>query len=456
MTKIDKPNRRNLRLALTAMLILFVVPLSMDLYSRMKLERAVEGYTYGFLDFEHFKPDPLPEDTVNGTDYEEAASLVIEGQNLTYQPRDGAPDAGFLAVQDVFKRRNLDRSELSAEDLDLFRHQVQRLDLGLRILDKGLETTHEARYQTDWNVSPWDIVIPNLLTRIRFGTLLRARGEIALAEGRWDDAWRDAAKIQRLAHWSAQSLPTLINALVARAISYEGMIFVQKLLAGPPVDRGLYDAVMTEAGRLPSTEHYSMLLDAERSAAFTSLLDPRATSFGVVVVPKGFPLWMSARRWAAADYLNWAGPYFEGCKAPSHALDDKAFEDGLPKILGVRSLADFAFDCRTVSRKRDLAVATLDHLQLALQLTRHHEENGAYPADLSGLQGSTSDPFLAGADYRYELQDDGGYKLWSASYDGVDGGGELPHESESGSYEWETGDFVWWVRGPAPPAESGV
>ena len=443
--------RRLLRGLLVVTLGVLLIAGGLDLFSRFALSRALDRYESGSLDFADFVPKALPEDVANGSDYEEAAMLLTHGQSGTYVPRQGKGDDGLRELWTLFRERNLDRNPLTDDELDTMRGHVERLDVVLRILDEGLEKTDRAQYKTDWSAAPFEIVVPNLLARMHLSALLRARGEIAAAEGRWEDAWRDAAKIQRFSNWTVQSMPILINFLIYRVMAYNGLVFTQHLLAGPDVDESFYEAVAAEVRRTEIQDHFAQLMDGERAAAYNSLLSPEVTSFGSVMDPD-LPLNMAVRRYAAASYLDWAGPYLDQCKHPSHSVVQHKKPGGLAGML----VELVSVDCEDLAYKRDFAIVSQAQLVIALELEAHRRAHGAYPASLGELDGNVAraqleDPFVADGILHYAVQEDGGYRLWSVSANGTDEGGLLPPAPGSNQLNktnwWRTGDLVWWVRG---------
>ncbi len=454
--KASKP-RHFLRIFLIACGLVLAAHLLLGVWADLRLKKTRQAHTQGSLEFADYIPSDLPEGVVNGTDYEQAAALVMSGQGATQPPYMGKTDPGVFKIYERFQTLAVDRKAPSSDDLEVFRRQIERQSLALAILDEGIARTDDARYLTDWQVVPYQIEIPNLLVRLHMSTLIRARGEVALAEGRMDDAWNDAFAVQRMAVWTYRSLPTLINALIARAIAQHGFLLVERLLAGPAVDEPIRQRVLAEAEKIPWSDHMSTLLNAEVTAAFSTVVDPRTQpetfedmQAGTNGLGRFQRLLMSSMTWRklnAAAYLQWAEGYFGLCKRPSHQLplSATAFTDGLPSSFwGIARLG--AFDCTTVSHKRDLAVASVDLFRIALELQKELETEGGYPQTSAGLS-RLKDPFTQ-RPYGYALQPDGGYKLWSASINFEDEDGLLPPASEKGSPDYERGDLVWWVKGP--------
>ena len=465
MNDTDKTDTRRpisrviLRAVLIAAVAISAFHLLLGVWANMRLQSARSTHTQGSLEFADYIPSDLPEGVINGTDYEEAASLVANGQEATHPPFTGKSNPGILEVYERLRAQAVDRSDPSADDLDFFRQQIEQQSLALAILDEGLAKTDQARYVTDWQIVPFQLEIPNLLARLHLSALIRARGEVALSEGRLDDAWNDAFAVQRMANWTCRSLPTLINALVARAMSRQGFLLVERLLAAPRVSEFLRERVWIEAQQIPWAEHFNTILNAEVSATFSTMIDPRTTSDVLTKMQAGgndLPLYqrrlLSSSAWRklnAATYLEWADEYFGLCKQPSRQLGNASskFAETLPSSFW-RIARDGAFDCFSVSQKRDLILAAVDQLNIALQLQKIFESEGAYPSTLNGLPSST-DPFT-GRPYGYQLLPDGGYRLWSASLDLKDDGGTLAPANDKGFPDYERGDLVWWVKGNTP------
>ncbi len=53
-----------------------------------------------------------------------------------------------------------------------------------------------------------EVTVPNLLIRLRFSALLRARAEVAMADGNAAESWKDAVRIFQLARWTTDDTPT--------------------------------------------------------------------------------------------------------------------------------------------------------------------------------------------------------------------------------------------------------
>lgn len=416
------------------------------------------------LDISAYFPPPLPEDVPNGTDTIEAASLLMGGQRGTYFPREGRLPEDLQVIYQRFRELDTGGGQLMAEDLDHLRATLERRDLLVRALDQATNATR-ARYQTNIDDVPAAIIVPNLLGRLRFATLLRGRGEVALAEGRVAEAWEDAAKLFRLAHLTNESLPTLINYLVARALAYHGFELTRKLLsaAPPKLDPDALAArrrVLEEAHRIDPAADFSSRLDGERAAIYSTLLDPRATPemyFLEAEPEEGVPfaarqpflrrLWT---RRQAVRYLDLMTPLFDLCRQPTHTM-----ENSRPTLEAAKPTGGFLvavwFDCFESAHKRDLWLTSLDHLEIALDLEEIRAETGTYPETLPEVEEGTIDRFT-GEPYLYRREGDG-YMLYSVSTNGVDDGGTRhPVRKDNGGLDLSRGDQVWRVAHGAEPA----
>ena len=270
------PMGRGLRIVLiTGVLLVVLYQLTAFAVGRKlsSTREALEGDQS--LDIGDYLPPPeLAKDAINATDYFEAAALISDGQEQVYQPRSGPPPADLVAVHRHFRRAEVNRERPTQDDLEHFRVVVERYALTLQILDQGLANATDARYMTDYEVRPYEVIIPNLLIRLRFSFLLRARAELAVHDGRPEDAWGDATRIFQLAHWTTDDIPTLINTLVARAIAHQGALLTQTLLSLAPANAEIRAPVEEWALKVDTVQAINRMLDAERAVAFDFLLDP--------------------------------------------------------------------------------------------------------------------------------------------------------------------------------------
>jgi len=467
-------DRRWLRCGLVAVLVsLLVYGLTVFAIDR-KVRSAQSAYEQGVsLSFDDYIQPPLEEGTANGTDYMEAAALLTDGQKGVYLPRDSPAPTDLKAIYRRYRVLEVARGVPTPEDLELFRSVVERQSLALAVLDRGMEEALEARYRTNYEDPPLDIIIPNLLIRLRFATLLRARSELALAEGRGAEAWRGAEQIFRLAHWTGRDLTTLINVLVARAVARQGFLLTQDLLATTPPDAGTRKRLLEEARRTDPRKLFGQAFAVERSVTFQSLNDPRVTRETIATfggdsggdstaaswstTQYALLAWQPWRRLNAALYLELATSRFEVCALTTHEQEEPQQRlDALMPPSWAQPARQALFGCLGAGHKRDLWLASLDHLEIALRLEEVRESAGVYPADLAVLGGTSwVDPF-SGGPYHYRLEGDG-YVLYSVSINGVDDGGALAPAGVSGNAEFGKGDLVWRVVGsPAVPPPAPV
>ena len=448
----SSPRSRGLRLLLLAGLLLAVLyALSVfSIDSKLRHARQTLEGDHS-LDIRAYLPPPeLPENAINATDFLEAAALVSDGQEQAYYPRSGPPPADLVAVQERLRRAEIERTRPTPEDLEHFRAAVERHDLSLKILDQGLDTATGARYKTDYQVRPFEMIIPNLLVRLRFSALLRARAELAVVDQSHQEAWQDAVRIFQLAHWTTDDIPTLINTLVARAIANQGSLLTQTLLARAPVAPEIRAPVEEWAQKTDTVQAINRMLDAERAVMFDLLLDPRTPVGDLENLGNASPIqrllfgWHPWRRLNAALYLESATQRFEICATPAYRLTEEQRESAQqrPPEWALPARAHY-FDCIDVGRKRDIWLVLQHQVGLAMELERIREATGQYP---SRLTESPPDPF-SGEAYRYRREGEG-YVLYSVSGNGRDDGGMLPPANARGSANHLEGDLVWQVAFP--------
>ena len=299
------------RVALIAILVTVAGYALADFVVERKLERAQwQAAKIASVRFADYVPDWLPPDTPNASGYLEAAALLTDGQRGVYTPRQGPaiPTAKALSeLKKTIRAHDLADADLGDEELELARSIVEASPLALAVLDEAVDIADEARYQTNYDDIPSEIIIPNLLTRIRFALLFRARGWLAAVRGDTDQAWHDAAAIFTLADFTGREMPTLINALVARVVFEHGCNFTRQLLAIGPPSAEQRDQLLREARKSSPRELMDHALHAERAAVASTLLDSRTSrSPGVLVGESRNPL-PRIRMWLrlnAALYLD--------------------------------------------------------------------------------------------------------------------------------------------------------
>ncbi|MCG8455916.1 MAG: hypothetical protein MI919_06500 [Holophagales bacterium] len=459
---------RGLRLALLAGILLVGLYAFLVFAIDTKLRHSRQTFEGDHsLDIRAYLPPPeLPENAINATDFLEAAALVSDGQKQAYYPRSGSPPEDLMAIKERLRRAEIERTRPTPEDLEHFGAAVERHDLSLKILDQGLDSATGARYKTDYQVRPFEVIIPNLLVRLRFSALLRARAELAVVDQRHREAWQDAVRIFQLAHWTTDDTPTLINTLVARAIANQGSLLTQSLLASAPVPPEIRAPVEEWARKMDTVRAINRMLDAERAVMFDLLLDPRTPVDDLKNLGNAGPIqrllfgWHPWRRLNAALYLESATRRFEICAAPTYRISEEQLGSvrKRPPEWVLPARAHF-FDCLEVARKRDIWLVLQHQVGLAMELEQIREATGRYPPQLTE---SPLDPF-SGEAYKYR-RDGEGYVLYSVSANGRDDGGMLAPANDQGFADYSQGDLVWRValpdasepsRGPVAPAAMG-
>lgn len=430
--------------------LLVGVWLSVEAYMEHRLSAAKEAFAGSHsLDVGSYLPPPdLPPDAVNASDFIEAAALLAEGRDVAGHTPRRAPSSDLVDLLQRFRRGEVTRQEPSSEDFELVREALQRHSLALDVLDQGLENSTDALYVTDYNLRPFAIMVPELLIRLRFTALFRGRGELAMTEGRFDDAWHDARRIFQLAHWSSDDCPVLINALVARAVHHQGYLLTQRLYGAAPVSPEVRQETLDWALRTPAKEMMNRLLGAERAVGLDHILDPE-TPWAEMDRQESAPFWQRLLfRWPAWRSLNGAvflekgTPIFEACMEPGYLRLEESNPDDLPRPPDWAWLANQQyFLCNDVGNKRDIWLVGQDHLRLAAVLETRREAEGEYP---EAFDVQAIDPF-SGRPHVYRKTANG-YELYSVSVNGLDDGGVLPSASPNGAPDWNTGDLVWRVE----------
>ncbi|MEM8932032.1 MAG: hypothetical protein AAGE94_12710 [Acidobacteriota bacterium] len=444
------------RVVVLATLVLFLVALvvawSADLYSRAKVRQVLDEHAAdGPFDFADHIPPKLPPGVANGTDYLEAAALLMDGQDLTYPPPEGSPDAELVSLVVRFGELDAARVRPTGSDVATFRHLVERFDLPLTILDRGFERATDARYRTNYDSPPFEIFIPNVVNRVRMAHLLRARGEVAIADGRAGDAWGDAARIVRIAHWTSREMSMVVNQLIARSVAEQADHLIRSLLAEAPAEAVIRRQVHDELERLDPAAQLARALDTERAVAWSSLRDPRIDAASMVPMINGktsrfhqaLAGWRPWVRWNAARYLEVVTPQYERCKADDDA-ETGAWHTELRWVPLARAQLG---SCSDLVRKARAWRVALDQAALAEALEVARTREGSYPEQLGELAAGFTDPF-SGKSYGY-ARDGSGYRLWSVGTDREDDGGR-PHSPApspliSGP---DDGDLVWRVIPP--------
>ncbi len=429
-----------LRWALATILALATLHLLAGFAARGRLRQAQEragaqGHSLKYRDFA--PPDVTPGE--NATDFVEAAVLLLPAQRSTESPASATLADELTRRLDEIDRRG---AALTPEDLALFRRAVDRYEVALRVLDEGM-LLERARFDVDYSWSvPASLEIPNLLARHRLAGLLRARARLALDDGRPEDAYREAAKIFRLAGWCAQEMPTLIQVLIATQIAQRAMATTYELMQLAPPSAEARTHLLASARQWDPRQIYDRSLAAERAATFSTLLDERAWDDLERTFPRPFRRpWI---HWNAAVFSDAMTDLIAACTPPAY-LRQAGREHGrryLPArwaTLARRMLPNFLQACG----KRDALVARLDLMEIAFALEGYREQAGGFPPALDRLADiPATDPF-SGQPYRYHL-DTRTAAVYSIAGNGVDDGGTPPPpESMKSAPELIEGDIVW-------------
>ncbi|MEM7356303.1 MAG: hypothetical protein AAF657_36140, partial [Acidobacteriota bacterium] len=221
-------------------------------------------------------PAELPEGTLNASDYLESAVILAEGQQAIGVNRASHLPPEAHAMIERLKTLDSDLAAPAADDLASFRPVVESLALPLEVLDEAWDRgVIDSRYPTNYEGVPAAIVIPNLVARLRLAKVLRVRGLLAASDGRAAEAWQDAVLLYRFADWTTHEVPTLINALIGRAIALQGARLTQALLATAPPDAATRQRLFDEARRSDPRSLFSRAYQFEISGLFLSLQDRR-------------------------------------------------------------------------------------------------------------------------------------------------------------------------------------
>lgn len=460
------PGRRRLLVFLLLVIFLAAARAGLSYYLTSRLTAAEASYQGPSLQVaDHLdRKAPVP----NGWDSVEVTQLLLEGQAGLRPSVAGGTRMQDPEITDINVRLRLAEREgrrVNAEDLAQFRKTLDRLDGQLVHLLGALENAPEARYFGKTDGLPIEYEIPNLMGTMRLAGLLRARGEVALAEGRVVDAWQSARWLYRFAYWHASSMNTLIHTLIGRALVRQADAFSLVLLAenggDPAAVAEAKSATLAEARRIDPLPLFEKALYAEQAAMFSTLKDTRplpTSLYDISVSEKPFAArfvnWRPFRDYNAARYLEWSVASSKSCQEPAfRRRDAKIPVTPLPSW--VAPAAVLTLDCDSYANHRDLLLASTHMREIAFALEEARQRTGRYPATLAEAGEQVVgrvDPF-SGESYRYVL-DGAGYRLYSLSVNGKDDGGETDFKADNNPNPF-LGDWVFKVAPKALPEAAG-
>lgn len=458
------PGRRLFLYFLLLVLFLGAVHAGLSYYLTSRLAAAEASYQGPSLQVADHLDRKAPEP--NGWDSVEATQLLLEGQaslrpGAALGTREQDPEITDINVR--LRRAEREGRRVNAEDLAQFRKTLDRTGGQLVHLLDALENAPEARYFGRTDGLPIEYEIPNLMGSMRLAGLLRARGEVALAEGRVVDAWQSARWLYRFAYWHASSMNTLIHTLVGRALVRQADVFTLVLLAenggDPAAVAAARAATLAEARRIDPLPLFEKALYAEQAAMFSTLKDSRPLPDSLYdgserPFTDRFRNWRPFRDYNAARYLEWSVASFKGCEQP--AFRRKVAKMPVPQLPSwATPAATMTIDCESYANHRDLLLASTHMREIAFALEEARQRSGRYPATLAeaGEQiAGRVDPF-SGEGYRYVLEG-AGYRLYSLSVNGKDDGGETVFKADNNPVPFQ-GDWVFKVAPKAEP-EAGA
>ena len=463
--------RRLLRFALMMILLLLAVRLVVGYTAQARLKQVTDRITASgeSLRFADFAPPDVATGE-NATDFLEAAGLLLDAE--------ASEQDATLADEFHQRLREIDqrRQPVTPEDLALFRRVVDSHDLVLRILDEGM-SRERARFDVDYFThDPASLNIPNLIKRLQLSRLLRARAWLAVDDDRPEDAWHEVARIFRLAGWLAEEMPTVIHAVVARAVAQQGLMTARDIVRIAPPAPEEMSQVLAQARRWDPRATHARVLRAERAAMATTLLNedswhqlvaslgparlnlgpwPVDFYFGSVLTSWPFRPWIY---WNVTAYIAAMTQQIEICEIPTYqrpAGRREHFADiaVVPKwaTLARNVMPNLLESCT----RRDLLIADFDLMEIAFRLAEQHRETGDYPPVLDHLADATGrDPF-SGEPYRYRLEA-GSAVVYSIAGNRTDDGGTPPTPgtdqmpATKPMLELDSGDLVWRLEPAAP------
>lgn len=449
--------RGRLRSFFVLLVILAVLFFGLAYFLSSRLDAAKAQYQGAPLEVAEYLHKKAPEP--NGWDAVEATQLLLEGQRglrpaVAGDTRESNPDVTDLVART--RRIERDGGRPTAEDIAKFKEALGRLEPALMVLDQGLATATEARYFGKNDGLPVEIEIPNLLGTLRIASILRARGEVAIAEGRLADAWQDAGRIYRYAYWHSTTMNALINGLVARAVARQADGLVQALVAQGPIDEVAAAAAMAEAKKIDPGPLFTKLLQAERAAMFTTLTAPQALPASLLgdAPTARIANWRPFRDYNAARFLEWSLEADKICMQPAYLrVDGKEKIAQLAIPSWITPANTLTFDCTDVANKRDLWLASNDMREIVFALATYKETQGRYPATLAEAGKELEakiDPF-SGKSYIYVPEGEG-YRLYSLSVNLKNDGGKQVFKKDD-TPDLDNGDWLFAIQ---PPAEGAT
>lgn len=427
-------------------------------YWANRVETAIAEHRGASLDIRDYTPPPLATSRNAWTATEAAMAFLW----ATEPGEDGEPKKvshpRILKVYDHYVAMAVEGRRASPAELADFREAVALFAEPLAILDEAMDLGLEARFPTDYGVVPAAIKEPAPLPARRLTDLLRARGELAASEGRSAEAWDDARRIFRLAHWVGSTSYSPYVTVVTGELMRRGHLMVQSLLGTAPADAATRSRVLAEAKRSDAALQYKRAFDFDRAVMFSSMIDPRFANtvfedeetreiddnIWMTRIP-GYQPWL---HWNAVEFLEWSEKALALYRQPSHVLGE-----GRPKLLLlVGEIPKAAIvariltsDLTDLNAKRDIWLATVDQLEIALGLESFREKQGRYPSQLAEAGADLAakvDPF-SGVPYRYRPEA-GGYRLYSLGINLRDDGGVVT-ASDKGVLTYQQGDLLWQV-----------
>lgn len=460
-----------LRFALIAILILLSVRLVAGYAAQSRVRQVSDRIidSGDSLRFSTFAPPDVAAGE-NATDFLEAAGLLLESEA-------SEPSSTFAGeFHQRWREIDLKRRPVTLEDLALFHRVIDGHELVLRTLDEGM-SRERARWDVDYfSPDPATLDIPNLIKRLKLSQLLRARARLAVDDDRQRDAWHDVARIFRLAGWLAEEMPTIIHALVARSVAWQGLMTARELAQIAPPDSEATARVLAEARRWDPQAIHSRAMRAERAALATTMANegswhdlvaslgptrlnlgpwPVDFSYGGLATSWPFRPWIY---WNLAAYLEAMTREIEICESPADQRPSGrqrhyTNQNSLPRwaALARRVLPDLLDACN----RRDILIADFDLMEIAFRLAEHHRQTGSYPEALDQLVDVPGpDPF-SGNPYRYRQSTDNAV-VYSIAGNRTDDDGMPPTPANEqlpatkSMLEVDSGDLVWRLRPIGP------